>query len=59
MIFISLASNINYIKSSFSVGCSPQDTHDDWTTTFEVVKVVCSHDVICLIFELEQWLSSQ
>jgi len=59
MIFISLENNINYIKSSSLVGCSPQDTHDDWTTTFEVVKVVCSHDVVCLIFELEQWFPSQ
>lgn len=36
-----------------------QTTKDDWTTTFEDIKVQCSHVVKCLISKFEHWFPSQ
>ncbi len=31
------------------------NVHGNWTSTFEVIKVKCSHVATCLIFKLKQW----
>jgi hypothetical protein len=37
-----------------------QVMHEDWTTTFEAIKVQCSHVVMCSTFyKLEQWFPNQ
>ncbi len=36
-----------------------QITKDDWTTTFEDIKVQCSHVVKCLILKFEHGFPSQ